>query len=115
MSYLAACELPIACAVVYYGRVGAYLDQKPRCPVLYHYGSRGQEHPAQRRGRRSAPRYPQAAVYVYEGAGHGFNCDQRGSYDPQAAALARQRTLEFCARYLRGARRQLAQADGTEA
>src|SRR5262252_9552291 len=39
LSYLAACQLRIACAVVYYGRVTAYLAQKPRCPVLYHYGS----------------------------------------------------------------------------
>ncbi|MEO5765971.1 MAG: dienelactone hydrolase family protein, partial [Casimicrobiaceae bacterium] len=28
-------------------------------------------------------------------AGHGFNCDQRGSYDAAAAKLARTRTLEF--------------------
>ena len=54
-------------------------------------------------------------MYVYEGAGHGFNCDQRGSYDPQAAALARRRTLEFCARYLRGdAAPAVAQADEDE-
>ena len=28
-------------------------------------------------------------------AQHGFSCDQRGSYDPAAAALALQRTLAF--------------------
>src|SRR6202030_1087417 len=38
LSYLAACQLPLACAVVYYGRVASHLDQKPRCPVMYHYG-----------------------------------------------------------------------------
>ena len=37
---------------------------------------------------------------TYDGAGHGFNCEQRGSYDPPAAALARTRTLEFFARYV---------------
>jgi carboxymethylenebutenolidase len=46
---------------------------------------------------------PPAELFVYSGAGHGFNCEQRGSYDAQAAALARQRTLEFIARYLTGA------------
>jgi carboxymethylenebutenolidase len=41
-------------------------------------------------------------VNLYEGAGHGFNCDQRQSYNPQAAALARTRTLEFLGHYLAG-------------
>jgi carboxymethylenebutenolidase len=39
--------------------------------------------------------------YEYE-AGHGFSCDQRPSFNPDAAALARQRTLEFFARKLTG-------------
>ncbi len=33
-------------------------------------------------------------------ADHGFNCDQRGSYDAPSAALARKRTLEFFAQHL---------------
>jgi carboxymethylenebutenolidase len=33
-------------------------------------------------------------VYLYA-ADHGFNCDQRGSYNAEAAKLARERTLEF--------------------
>jgi len=41
-------------------------------------------------------------LYLYEGADHGFNCDQRPSYNPEAAALARQRTLGFFARYVAG-------------
>ena len=45
---------------------------------------------------------PPSVLHLYEGAGHGFNCDQRPSYDPQAAALARTRTLEFLGRYLAG-------------
>ena len=94
-------ELPVACAVVYYGRVAAYLDEKPKCPVMYHFGGRGPEHSGRRRRPRSGRRIPQAPLYVYEGAGHGFNCEQRDSYNPQAAALARTRTLEFFARYSR--------------
>ena len=37
---------------------------------------------------------PGVTVYLYD-ADHGFNCDQRSSYDAAAAQLARQRTLEF--------------------
>jgi len=98
-AYLAACELPLACAVVYYGKVVSYLERKPRCPVMYHYGSEDQSIPlADIEQIRAA--YPQAPVYIYEGAGHGFNCEQRASYHPQAAALARTRTLEFFARHV---------------
>ena len=39
--------------------------------------------------------------YIYP-ADHGFNCDHRGSYDAQSAALARKRTLAFFSRYLAG-------------
>ena len=42
-----------------------------------------------------AAMYPDVPVHVYEGAGHGFNCDARGSYNPEAASLALDRTLEF--------------------
>lgn len=38
-------------------------------------------------------------IRKYE-ADHGFNCEQRGSYNAAAALLARQRTLDFFARHL---------------
>jgi carboxymethylenebutenolidase len=101
LSYLAACQLPVACAVVYYGKLGAYLDQKPRCPVMYHYGALDKSIPPEDVAQIRAT-YPEAPVYTYEGAGHGFNCDQRDAYNPEAAARARKRTLEFCARWLSG-------------
>ena len=49
-----------------------------------------------------AAAHPESPLYVYEGADHGFNCEQRSAYNPQAAALARQRTLKFLARYVAG-------------
>jgi carboxymethylenebutenolidase len=101
LAYLASCELPLAAAVVYYGRVAEYLERKPRCPVMYHYGSADHSIPLTDVERLRAAQ-PAAPLYVYEGAGHGFNCDQRDSYDPEAAALARTRTLDFLARYLAG-------------
>ena len=102
LAYLAAGQLPLACAVVYYGRVASHLEHKPRCPVMYHFGSVDRSIPLSDVEQVRAA-YPDAPVYVYEGAGHGFNCAQRDSYDRDAAALARTRTLEFFARYLAGA------------
>jgi carboxymethylenebutenolidase len=43
--------------------------------------------------------HPDVPVYLYP-AGHGFNCDQRGSYHAESAELARKRTLEFFAKTL---------------
>jgi len=101
LAYLAACELPLAAAVVYYGRVGDFLEKKPRCPIMYHYGATDHAIPLAEVERVRAAQ-PGAPLYVYEGAGHGFNCDQRDSYDAQAAALARTRTLDFLARHIAG-------------
>ncbi|MCX8072481.1 MAG: dienelactone hydrolase family protein [Candidatus Binatia bacterium] len=42
----------------------------------------------------------QADVVVYPGAPHGFFCDERDSYRPDAAADAWKRLLEFFARHL---------------
>ncbi len=102
MSYVAACELPIACAVVYYGNAVKYLDRKPRCPVLYHYGTQDTGIPLSDVDQVKAA-HSQGEFHLYE-AGHGFNCDQRPSYNAEAAALARRRTLDFLAARLRGAK-----------
>jgi carboxymethylenebutenolidase len=102
LAYLAACELPLAGAVVYYGRLGQYLERAPRCPVMFHYGAEDQSIPPEDVERLRAAQ-PRATVYVYAGAGHGFNCEQREAFEPQAAALARTRTLEFLAQRLAGA------------
>jgi carboxymethylenebutenolidase len=100
LSYLSAAELPIACAVVYYGKVVNFLDRKPRCPVMYHFGTRDESIPLSDVEKIKAV-HPQGIFYEYE-AGHGFSCDQRPSFDPEAAALAHERTLGFFARHLAG-------------
>ena len=37
---------------------------------------------------------PNGIFHLYP-ADHGFNCDERGTYDAASAALARERTLQF--------------------
>jgi len=101
LAYLAACELTLACAVVYYGKVADCLERTPRCPVMYHYGTEDKSIPLEEVEQLRAAQ-PAAIVHVYEGAGHGFNCEQRGSYHAEAAALARTRTLEFLNRCIAG-------------
>ena len=101
MAYLAACELPIACAVSYYGGgITQLLDKKPKCPVMYHYGERDKHITPDDVAKVKAAN-PEGRFYLYP-ADHGFNCDQRGSYDAPSAALARKRTLEFFGQYVVG-------------
>ena len=101
-SYRAACRLPVACAVVYYGRAQD-AGVPPQCPVMYHFGTEDKSIPlTEVEGIKAL--HPAGIFHLYEGAGHGFNCDRRPSYDAAAAALARQRTLEFLSRHLTGER-----------
>jgi carboxymethylenebutenolidase len=94
MAYVAACELPVSCAVAYYGgSIVNYLDRKPKVPVMYHFGEKDTHITPEHRAKITAA-HPQGIYHLYP-ADHGFNCDQRGSFEPRSAALARQRTLEF--------------------
>jgi carboxymethylenebutenolidase len=101
LAYLAACDLPVACAVVYYGKVADQLEKKPKRAVMYHFGTLDKSIPVSDTDKIKAA-HPEGVLYLYEGADHGFNCEQRPSYNPEAAALARQRTLGFFARYVAG-------------
>jgi carboxymethylenebutenolidase len=100
MSWLSATrgpsvEMEPKCTVGYYaGGVGSVATEEPSCPVLLHFGG-SDTHigPEQIEAVRSA--HPDVTIYVYDGAEHGFNCDQRSSYNPEAAKLARERSLEF--------------------
>lgn len=93
LAYLAACELPVACSVSYYGGQIAKETAKPKRPVLYHFGEKDPYiPPADVEKIRAAD--PNGTFHVYP-ADHGFNCDERASYDPASAQLARERTLAF--------------------
>jgi len=95
VAHVAAGDLDIDAAVSYYGGgVAKMLDKKPHCPIVYHFGDRDASiPPADVEKIRHA--YPESRVYVYPGAGHGFNCDERESYSAKDAQLALERTLEF--------------------
>ncbi len=100
MTYVSACELPLACGVSYYGGgIVQCLDRKPKCPVMYHFGELDTHIPLTDVDKIKAAN-PEGIFHLYRDAGHGFNCDQRSSYNPQSAALARERSLAFFNRYL---------------
>lgn len=101
-AYLAACKLPgLSAAVGYYGGgVAKFIDETPACPVQLHFGSEDQGIPLSS-VEDIKQRRPELEVYIYEGAAHGFNCDERASYNSGAAALAWSRMQEFLSKNMR--------------
>ena len=80
-------------AVSYYGAVGPFMKETPLCPTMLHFGEEDAWIPMEQvEAFRAA--HPDSKVYTYK-AGHGFNCDMRGSYDAHSARLARDRTMAF--------------------
>lgn len=100
MAWLAACRLDgLAGAISYYGAgVPDQAALQPRCPVLMHFGERDNSIPVPR-VEEFRQAQPQVDLHLYP-ADHGFNCDQRAAFEPQSAALARQRSLEFLHRHV---------------
>ena len=96
LAWLAATRIGgLSGAVGYYGgQINDFRNEAPNCPVMLHFGTEDASIPMDAVDAVRAAQ-PDIPIHVYEGAGHGFNCDQRGSYHAQAAATARERTLAF--------------------
>ncbi|MDE1922592.1 MAG: dienelactone hydrolase family protein [Gammaproteobacteria bacterium] len=94
IAFLAAARLPIAAAVSYYGGgTTRHLAEKPRCPVMYHYGDLDSHIPMSAVQQVKAAD-PGGIFHIYH-ADHGFNCTDRASFEPASAKLALERSLEF--------------------
>jgi carboxymethylenebutenolidase len=83
----------------YGGGIAAARDEKPRCPVQLHFGEVDGSIPLTDVSAIQAAR-PEVEVFVYQGAGHGFGCEERGSYVPADAEVAQERTLAFFRKHL---------------
>jgi carboxymethylenebutenolidase len=100
LAWLAATRLNPAAAVGYYGgQIVNFVNEQPRCPVMLHFGEKD-AHIGPDKIARIRATHPEIPLFLYD-AGHGFNCDQRESYDAASARLAKQRTLEFLREHLR--------------
>lgn len=73
-----------------------------RCPIMFHVGDQDQSIPLDQVAqiKEAVKGLPEAMVYVYSGAGHGFHCDARASYHEPSARQAWQRTMELFQRHL---------------
>ena len=94
IAFRAASRLNVAAAIAYYGGgIDQHLGEKPRVPVLFHFGEKDTHIPMTAVEQTKAA-YPEGTYFLYP-AEHGFNCTDRASYDPPSAKLALERSLEF--------------------
>jgi carboxymethylenebutenolidase len=100
MAWLAATRLDPAAAVGYYGgNISRFAGENPRCPVMLHFGTLDKNISKEDIDKVQAA-HPEVEIFWYE-AEHGFNCNDRASYNPAAAKLARERSLEFLKQHCR--------------
>ena len=95
MAWLAATRIPgVAAASSFYGGgVADTAGEQPRCPVIFHFGETDASIPKDHWDRIKA-QHPGIPMHIYP-AGHGFSCDERGSFHEPSARQARQRTIDF--------------------
>ena len=98
LTWLAACKVDgFAAASSYYGGgIGGMVSLTAKCPVIFHFGEEDHAIPMSEVDQLRAAQ-PSCPVHVYP-AGHGFNCEQRGSFHEESRDLAGGRTLELFAR-----------------
>jgi len=104
IAWLAATRLNIGAAVGYYGgHISRFAQETPRCPVMLHFGKLDKHIPKQDIDQLQTL-HPEVQIFWYDNADHGFNCNDRASYNPEAARLARERSLAFLKQHLAGSR-----------
>ncbi|MDB5564295.1 MAG: clcD [Tardiphaga sp.] len=101
VAYAAATKLSgLSAAIGYYGgAIVRFADDKPKVPTQLHFGALDHGIPLSDVETIRVKR-PEVEVFVYDGAQHGFGCDERASYDKASADVARQRSLAFFAKHL---------------
>jgi carboxymethylenebutenolidase len=99
MAYLASARLAVAATVAYYGGgINNHTSEKPRCPIMFHFGEKDSHIPKSAVDKIRAD-VPAGIFHIYP-ADHGFNCTDRASYEPESAKLALQSSLEFFHKYV---------------
>ncbi len=97
VAFLAAARLNGLSAAIgcYGGQIVKNADEKPKVPTQLHFGEKDASIPMSDIDTIKQKRSGDCEIFVYPGAQHGFNCDERGSYDAASAKLAWQRSTAF--------------------
>ena len=100
LAFLSATRLEgIAGTVGYYGgMIAGHAQEKPKVPVMLHFGEQDKGIPMTDVEKVKAAR-KDVEVHTYP-AGHGFSCDERGSFDKASHEKALERTLAFFSKHV---------------
>jgi carboxymethylenebutenolidase len=100
VAFLAAGKLNgLSAAISYYGgQIAKNADLKPKVPTLMHFGDQDQSIPMSDVETIKQKR-TDCEIHIYH-AGHGFSCDERGSYDETSHKAAWERTLAWLKKYV---------------
>jgi carboxymethylenebutenolidase len=103
IAFLAAAKLNgLSAAIGYYGgQIAKNVDEKPKVATLLHFGEQDASIPMSDVELIKKKRGGDCEIYVYPNAQHGFNCEERGSYNEAAAKLARERSRAFLEKNLK--------------
>lgn len=103
LAFLAAAKLNgLSAAIGWYGgQIAKNADEKPKVPTQLHFGETDASIPMSDVELIKQKRGKDCEIYVYPGAGHGFNCEERGSYNEAAAKVARERSIAFLNKHLK--------------
>ena len=94
VAWMAACRMNVQASAAYYGGgIIDFIEEKPHCATIAHFGRQDQSIPMDH-VEAIKMAHPKAEIFTYE-ADHGFHCDQRGQFDPRAANVAGMRTLRL--------------------
>ena len=95
VAWLASTRLSLDAAASYYGGgLVPFINEKPNCPVIFHFGSQDTSIPIDIDVKLLRQTQPDCPIYIYP-ADHGFNCDMRPQYNANAAQVSNMRTIRF--------------------
>jgi len=105
-AYHLATKDMVDCGIGYYGgQIAEARDEAKNlhCPLMLHFGEKDTHIPitAVEKIRSALHGKGHVEIYSYPAADHGFNCDQRASYDRQSAMLAFGRSMILLNQVLR--------------
>jgi carboxymethylenebutenolidase len=98
VAMLAAMRLGLPWVSYYGARNVPFLGEKPRAPVMFHFGEKDKSIPPEM-VQKHRDMLPQMQIFTYP-ADHAFNRDIGKQYDQASATLAYQRTLSFFEKHL---------------
>jgi carboxymethylenebutenolidase len=103
LAYAAANKLRgIACVVGYDGSdTVADHSEKRKVPTLLHFGTKAPDPLGEQITQFRAHR-PDVSTFIYGDSARGFGTADRGSYRPDAAGQARERTLAWISQFVEG-------------